>query len=230
MAQDNIDCNPSTPNNAFVLAERERAIYLEYLEEIVPLIASIEVYDNEFPVEILNEVRSIFTHFARCKVSADEGVIESDMAKAERHLKRLRFDCCKYIAAMHSESVGDFLAHYSPKVLAGVDNGQFHIRVNRMMLKADGMVIEAKRLETGGDEDAALSMYDAAAKVYAELQEYIDQSSEALAHAQTLYGAFEERVEKNGEESNKLTKVGITFSIISFFLGALVSFLLTVLL
>ena len=31
------------------VGDRERAIYAAYLDEIVPLIAAIEVYDNEFP-------------------------------------------------------------------------------------------------------------------------------------------------------------------------------------
>ena len=44
---------------------RISAIYQEYREVVFPLVAFLEVVDSEFPVEILNEIRSIFTHFAR---------------------------------------------------------------------------------------------------------------------------------------------------------------------
>ena len=45
---------------------RLAVIYETYLSIISPFIIQLETLDGEFPVEILNEIRSIFTHLARC--------------------------------------------------------------------------------------------------------------------------------------------------------------------
>ena len=48
--------------------EREINIYKQYQDIIAPFIAELEVRDTEYPIEIFNEVRSIFTHLSRYKI------------------------------------------------------------------------------------------------------------------------------------------------------------------
>ena len=39
-------------------------IYNTYLKVVQPFIVQLEIMDTNFPIEILNEIRSIFQHFA----------------------------------------------------------------------------------------------------------------------------------------------------------------------
>ena len=72
-------------------------IYAEYKKTVSPLVAFLEANDAEYPVEILNEIRAIFTHFSRAyDESASEEEISSEIKKAEGHLKRAILDCYKY--------------------------------------------------------------------------------------------------------------------------------------
>lgn len=70
------------------ITKRIESIYSSYLNVISPYIIQLEILDGEFPVEILNEIRSIFTHISRCYNTSDEKVIQSNIEKAERHVKR----------------------------------------------------------------------------------------------------------------------------------------------
>ena len=50
------------------LEEREELIYRQYQDIIAPFIVELEVRDKEYPIEIFNEIRSIFTHLLRYKI------------------------------------------------------------------------------------------------------------------------------------------------------------------
>ncbi len=40
-------------------------IYKSYLNDIAPFIILIETLDSEYPAEIMNEIRAVFTHLSR---------------------------------------------------------------------------------------------------------------------------------------------------------------------
>ena len=65
------------------LEEREELIYRQYQEIIAHFIVELEVRDKEYPIEIFNEIRSIFTHLSRYKIQGSE----SDVMSAENHTK-----------------------------------------------------------------------------------------------------------------------------------------------
>ena len=48
--------------------EREKDIYDQYQSVIAYFIAELEVRDAEYPIEIFNEIRAIFTHLARYRL------------------------------------------------------------------------------------------------------------------------------------------------------------------
>ena len=81
---------------------RLSAIYETYLSVISPFIIQLEALDGEFPVEILNEIRSIFTHLARCNSTEKEQIYEENIIKAERHVKRAVLDCFKYLCVAYN--------------------------------------------------------------------------------------------------------------------------------
>lgn len=51
----------------------ENEIYEQYQNLILPYIMELEVRDGEYPVEILNEIRAIFTHLSRYKLQNEQG-------------------------------------------------------------------------------------------------------------------------------------------------------------
>lgn len=56
-------------------------IYGTYHTTIAPFILQLETLDGAFPIEILNEVRAIFTHISRCCVTKDIEVYEDNIER-----------------------------------------------------------------------------------------------------------------------------------------------------
>ena len=86
----------------------------------------MEANDAEFPIEILNEVRSIFSHFSRVyddSVTDDE--IDCELSKAESHLKRAILDCYKYNCISLYDFYNRFRTEYNFADLSLIDNGDF---------------------------------------------------------------------------------------------------------
>ena len=74
-----------------------------YINTISPFILQLETLDGEFPVEILNEIRAIFTHISRCSLAETSDVYDDNIVKAERHVKRAILDCHKYVCVAYDE-------------------------------------------------------------------------------------------------------------------------------
>lgn len=70
----------------------EYEIYRQYLETLVPLFITIEAQAASFPIELLNEIRGIFTHMAKYKVNGSV----SDLRMAESHISTAVVDAYKY--------------------------------------------------------------------------------------------------------------------------------------
>ena len=99
------------------LNKREIEIYEKYQNIIMPYIMELEVRDVEYPIEIMNEVRAVFTHLSRYKVQCSE----KDLYSAENHIKRAILDCYKYLCISIAESVYRFraiLLHFYGKLYA----------------------------------------------------------------------------------------------------------------
>lgn len=90
------------PNNI------EEKIYLQYQNIIAPFIAELEVRDNEYPIEIFNEIRSVFTHLSRYKLQKSD----KNLSAAESHSKRAILDCYKYLCISMEEKVCKFRNEY----------------------------------------------------------------------------------------------------------------------
>ena len=120
-------------------------IYAEYKKTVSPLVAFLEANDAEFPVEILNEIRAIFTHFSRTydeSVSDDE--ISSEIKKAEGHLKRAILDCYKYNCVSLYDFYSQFRKEYKFADLSCIDNGDFLTHITQNFAEAKKQLLEAK--------------------------------------------------------------------------------------
>lgn len=128
--------------------DRISAIYQEYREVVFPLVAFLEVVDSEFPVEILNEIRSIFSHFARVYDDAlDEAGVSSELAKAESHLRRAILDCYKYGCLSLSDFYHAFRKEYHFADLSVIDNGDFLSKITQNFADGQKLLLEAKKSE-----------------------------------------------------------------------------------
>ena len=58
-------------------------IYSQYHNSIKIFIGQLEVLQNKFPVEILNEIRAVFSHIAKAYVCENEKVAWENVNKAK---------------------------------------------------------------------------------------------------------------------------------------------------
>lgn len=64
-----------------------------YLTLCKPLIGFFEVIENEYPVEILNEIRATFDHLSRLVITEDE----NELNKLRSHIYRMCIDSYKFV-------------------------------------------------------------------------------------------------------------------------------------
>lgn len=138
--------------NGYVLTEQQQervnAIYKQYLEDIVPLLSNLEVVDSEYPVEIANEIRAIFTHLSRCYSFPTMVDIDAQIKAAERHVKRALLDCYKYTCLSHADSIKSFRNDYHNIDLTLVNSGKFIKILSEKTVSAQEKINKAKRADT----------------------------------------------------------------------------------
>lgn len=72
------------------------AVLKYYSTEVVPALATALTFDDDFPREILNEIRNSYTHLARAnKLGNKHADYIKEVDGAYRHLKRTCLDCIK---------------------------------------------------------------------------------------------------------------------------------------
>lgn len=166
----------------------EREIYEEYQTKIIPFIVTLEALDGEFPVEILNEIRAIFTHFLVYKLENSD----NDLHLALRHLRRAILDCHKYVCVSIEENIKMFRHEYRNVNLSLADNGKFLPTLNKLHQVARGKVIEAKRFESGQkntsndkeeETDLLYQKYEEAWTAYDDLDKFLEESNQAIGFA-----------------------------------------------
>ncbi len=161
--------------------QREVQIYRQYQEIICGYIAELEVRDTEYPIEVFNEVRAIFTHLSRFKL----GGKESNLDAAEKHVKRAILDCFKYMCISYAEEITKFRFEYRKVNLGVADNGKFLPNLDKLERDAKAAYIKAKKAEVKGViSDADLySLYEDAYNKYKELFDFYEKSHEAILFA-----------------------------------------------
>lgn len=190
----------------------ENAIYEQYQNIILPYIIELEVRDGEYPVEILNEIRAIFTHFSRYKLQN----AQEEIFSAERHVKRAILDCYKYLCISMLEEISDFRAYYRKVDLKLADNGKFLPELDRLECIAKDALKRAKRSEIeNNSDDTQYELFENAYNAYCEASQFIQKSHEAILFASS-----------HSKRTNTITIIsciigiiGIISSIISFIVG-----------
>lgn len=169
-------------------SKREKELYRQYVEIVCPFIIELETEDNEFPVEIMNEVRAMTTHLARCKLAEDDTAIEQNFTRAEGHLKRAILDCFKYSCLSISLKHLKIRDDYKNADLHIIDNGAFLTTLTNYEIKAKKSLKKAKKIEVkdGVSSDDLYSAYELAWQDTVEAYKYLEQSLPKLEFAKSV--------------------------------------------
>ena len=170
------------------IEERIKDIHKNYIEVISPHILQYELLNNKFPIEILNEIRAIFTHLSKYYLSEDISIKENNLLKAESHIKRAILDCYKYICMTYDDKYAEFERNYKRIDLSLVDNGEFLPKLLEKRKNAIELMLEARKsdlLITSDDEigiDEAYKKYETAFIEYSSIYKLINDSYKKLEH------------------------------------------------
>lgn len=177
-------CEEIKENSAFThLDNNVISIYETHLNVIAPLIIQLETLDGEYPIEVLNEIRAIFTHLARSKVTEDINVYEDNIIKAESHAKRAVLDCFKYLCVAYDDQYHKFEHYYKNVDISLVDNGEFLPLLLEKRQNAVNLIQVARKNELQNPQlDNIFSDFEAASNAYAEVYNMINESSKKLQH------------------------------------------------
>lgn len=163
------------------LEERKLEILRKYQDIISVFVVELEVRDCEYPIEIFNEIRAIFTHLARFELCKSE----DDLQAAESHVKRAVLDCYKYLCISIAEKVKGFHQQYKNVDLSIIDNGDFLRQLNELDNKCRNAYISAKKADGKKmPEDTTYCMYESAYNQYSKLDNLIDDAYEKVQTAQ----------------------------------------------
>ena len=203
-------------------------IYKQYQQTVKPYVAQLEVMENEFPIEILNEVRAIMSHIAKCYEITNEELIQKNIGKAKSHMKRCVLDCYKYLCLAYSDYYENFVHKYRFTDLTVVDNGEFWSDLCETVSKAKKQLILAKQKE-GMVEDVE-------AQVHFFEKKQLCENSEIIKRFETAYNQYHrvyEIIENSYRHLIKLKRktfwkvaisvlawiIPLVLSIVLFFLG-----------
>lgn len=192
--------------------EREINIYKQYQDIIAPFIAELEVRDTEYPIEIFNEVRSIFTHLSRYKIQKQA----KDLISAESHVKRAILDCFKYMCISMAEEINDFRNSYKKVDLKLADNGKFLPELDRLehIAKKSYKTAKVSEIKKEISDDELYVLFETAYNNYKTLLDFLESSEEAILFASS-----------HSKNSNMVNIISILVTTISILI-AVVSILL----
>lgn len=179
-------------------------IYEAYVNTISPFILQLETLDGEFPVEILNEIRAIFTHISRSSLAENPEVYDDNIVKAERHVKRAILDCHKYVCVAYDEHYKRFDRLYKSVDLSVVDNGDFLVNLCQKRKLAVQLLQSAKRIELNGEDDS---------KIYAAYADAYNAYSDVYNLIESSYGKLE-RVKRRAIRRDVISAISFIFGIV----------------
>lgn len=149
-------------------------IYSQYHNSIKIFIGQLEVLQNKFPVEILNEIRAVFSHIAKVYVCENEEVAWENVNKAKGHIKRAQLDAYKYMCYAFSKYYMEFRELYKNVDLSHVNNGDFINELSRTYTSAMEKAESARMIEvTANDVIESYGKYEEAYREYAAVYKLI---------------------------------------------------------
>lgn len=148
-----------------------------YTETIQPLIVHIEEMKSQFPPEILNEVRAMYTHLSRAFLTENEQDVISNIEKIKRHTKRALLDCFKNCCIIIIDKEREFFRRYKGIDLSYIDEGEFLKEEKKAFDECATALMDAKKAEgLNTDDDILFKLYENAYQKGLILEDIIDQA------------------------------------------------------
>ena len=195
-------------------------IFRTFNETIKPLIAEVEAVKQKFPIELLNEIRALFDHIARCYLpDSTEATINQQLRKAESHITRILLDCYKNLILYEHDLMVRFDKQSKSIDLFSIDNGSFARNYFRLRKEAIHGLRNAKRNENSNsltDEEKIGYFADAYHK-YLEVEILIDDK-----YGQVKWASIRYRI-KTIFHQVKTAAVWLSSLILGAIAGAIVS-------
>ncbi len=162
-------------------------LYSTYNSSIKPLIAVIEARYESFPPQIFNELRAFTDHIAQCHLpNITEEKIEAELGKAKRHIKRIVFDCFKFLNVSYHDEIVKFEKQCANIDFTTIGDGTFFIEYRKKRSQAVEAVREAKVTESN-DNYKAFELYEKSFHLYNELIALIDNNISDVHRAKAKY-------------------------------------------
>jgi len=199
-------------------------IYKTYIEDISPFIIQIEILANRFPVEILNEIRAVFTHLSKYNLSDNASIKERNLSKAEGHIKRSRLDSYKHLCMIYEDEYFNFDKMYKDVDLSFVDNGEFLPKLLEARKNAKQLLLDARKTDLSIDSDdetntdEAYKKYEKAFVAYSLVYNLINDSYKKLENLKR------KAVSKNKKPTNQFI-AGLVVAIIGIIIGIILKFI-----
>lgn len=150
-----------------------------YTEIIQPLVIHIEELKSEFPSEILNEVRAMYTHLSRAFLAGSEEDVVSNIEKIERHTKRALLDCFKNCCIIIIDQRRFFFEKYKGIDFTYIDKGEFLKKEKAAYCECVDALKKAKKSEgTNTDDNSLFSLYQGAYEKALFLDEIINNAED----------------------------------------------------
>ena len=191
-------------------------IFKEYDDEVNANIIWYEFLENETPIAILNEIRSMMTHMARIAVADKECEELSNIEKIKSHKKRATLDCYKYLCMSVSSKYNNFFSEYNGIDFSKINNGTFCVDISKKYNEAQKQLINAK-IEEGRNAptEKLIELYRDANSTYAEVYKMLKDGE---TYADDLLKEHKLNQEIKNKNS-KMTFIGYVLAAIAVIVG-----------
>ncbi len=181
-----------------------------YRDEVVPALAAALTIDDQFPEEVLNEIRNAFTHLAAAHAESDKSEKQhKELTASLRHLRRSCVDClkvCIFTLAKRSENAIDALTE-DLQLPDNVYRRMSELRHKRMALSAG---------EGTRSLDDALGDYKSLANEYDEFYVSLDDQFSG----QTASGRRDARLRRENMRAWRGHFIGFVLGVVGSLLVA----------
>jgi len=137
----------------------------------------IELRANAIPDELLNEIRAFNDHLSRVydpKISDEQ--IEIELSGANTHIKRLTYDCFKYLFVIIQDEIDEYEYNMDIKTIKEMQDGDLYHEMKRLKTIAFDTAYFAKKQEIEneikGDHPSNTDNYERALIAYKELLDF----------------------------------------------------------
>lgn len=181
-------------------------IFASYIENVKPLLRDIKEKRGKLPDNLLNEVRALNDHIARC-YREDNSNVPLEITKAKGHLTRLQLDCFKELNVIFHKKYDSYERLTYSSMWLRIDNGNFWRSYFHRRQTAYTAVLSAKLIETL-NVDNSLKHYEMAYQNNIELDKLFKK------HKWKIRGSFFVRIVE-------MVNRTISWIVITFLLSAI---------